>query len=48
MFGFDFELLLAGFANPVVLAFDECVVVDSLAVVFSAEITLHERDSTAL
>ena len=41
VFGVDLELLFAGFANPVVFAFDESVVVNSFAVVFSAEITLH-------
>jgi hypothetical protein len=43
VFGFDFQLLFAGFANPVVFAVDKGVVVDALAVVFGAEITLHDR-----
>jgi len=41
VFGFDLELLLAGFANPVVLAIDKRVVVDALAVVVCAQIALH-------
>jgi hypothetical protein len=36
VFGFDFELLLAGLADPTVFTLDECVVVDSFAVVFNA------------
>ena len=41
MFSFDFELLLTGFADPMVLAVNECVVVNSLAVVVCAQIALH-------
>ena len=41
VFRFDLEFLLAGFANPVVLAFEKSVVMDALAVVFCAQITLH-------
>jgi hypothetical protein len=40
---FDLELLLAAFADPMVPTLNESVVVDSLAVVFPAEITLHEK-----
>jgi hypothetical protein len=48
VFGFDLKLLLAGFAYPVVPAFDEGVVMDSFPVVFRAEITFHETDFAAL
>jgi hypothetical protein len=41
MFGFDFELLLAGFANPEMFAVDERVVMDAFAVVVGTEVTLH-------
>ena len=41
MFSFDFELLLTGFTDPMVLAVNECVVVNSLAVVVCAQIALH-------
>jgi hypothetical protein len=41
MFGFDSKALLAGFANPVVFAFNERVVMDSFAVVGGAHIALH-------
>jgi hypothetical protein len=41
VFRFDFEFLLAGFANPVVLAIDKSVVVDPLTVIFRAQIALH-------
>lgn len=41
MFRFDFEFLLAGLADPVVFSFNEGVVVDSLSVVFGAQITFH-------
>jgi hypothetical protein len=41
MFGFHFELLFAGFANPMVLSFDEGMVMNSLPAVFNAQITLH-------
>ena len=43
VFGFDLQLFFAGFANPVVLAIDKGVVVDAFAVVFGAEITLHDN-----
>jgi hypothetical protein len=36
VFGFDAEILLAGFADPVVFAFNKRVVVDALAVVGGA------------
>ena len=39
--GFDFQFLLTGFADPVVFSIDEGVVVDTFAVIFGAEITLH-------
>ena len=41
VFGFDLELLLAGFANPMVLAVNERVVMDPFAVVVRAQIALH-------
>jgi len=41
MFSFDFELLLTGFADPVVLAVNERVIVNSFAVVVCAQIALH-------
>jgi len=39
--GFDFQFLLTGFADPVVFSIDEGVVVDTFAVIFGAEVTLH-------
>jgi hypothetical protein len=39
--GFDLELLLAGFADPMVLAVNERVVMDSFAIVVRAQIALH-------
>jgi hypothetical protein len=36
VFRFDLQLLLAGLADPVMLAFNEGMVVDAFAVVFSA------------
>ena len=41
VFSFDFQFFLAGFANPVVFAVDEGVVVDALAVIVCAQIALH-------
>ena len=41
MFGFDFELLLAGLADPMVLTVNERVVMDASAVVVRAQIALH-------
>src|SRR5262249_697054 len=41
VFRFDLQFFLAGFANPVMLAFDKRVVVDPLAVIFRAQIALH-------
>jgi len=41
MLGFDLQLLLASFTNPVVFAINEGVVMNPLAVVFRAEITFH-------
>jgi hypothetical protein len=41
MFSFDLELLLTGFAHPMVLAVNKRVVVDALAVVVRAQIALH-------
>jgi hypothetical protein len=38
---FDLEFLLTGFADPVMFAVDERVVVDAFAVVFGAEIAFH-------
>ncbi len=43
--GFDFQLFLAGFADPVVFAFDEGVEVDTFSVVGGADVAFHERDS---
>ncbi len=40
--GFDFQILLTGFANPVVFSFDEGVVVNTFSVIFGANITLHQ------
>ena len=39
--GFDFQILLTGFANPVVFSFDEGVVVYTFSVIFGANITFH-------
>lgn len=39
--GFHLQLLLACFTNPAVLAVDKCVIVDSLAVVFDANVAFH-------
>ena len=41
--GFDFQLLLAGFANPVMFSIDEGVIVDAFAVILGAEIAFHTR-----
>ena len=41
MFRFDLQFFLAGFANPVVLAFDKSVVMDTLTVIVRAHVTLH-------
>jgi hypothetical protein len=41
MFRFDFQLLLAGFANPVMFSVDEGVVVDAFAVVVWTDIAFH-------
>jgi hypothetical protein len=41
VFCFNFQLFLAGFTNPVMLALDKSVVMDAFAVVVRAEITLH-------
>jgi hypothetical protein len=43
VFGFDFQLFLARLAHPMVFAVNECVVVNALALVFRAEVTLHTR-----
>jgi len=48
VFRFDFQLFFAGLANPVMLSFDEGMVVDSFSVVIRAEIAFHEFDSTSL
>ena len=42
--GFDFQLFLTSFTNPVVFAVDEGVVMNPLAVVFR---TLHTKPSLA-
>jgi hypothetical protein len=41
VFSFDLQLLLAGFANPVMLPVDEGMVVDTFAVIFRAQIAFH-------
>ena len=41
VFGFDLELRLTGFANPMVFAVDKSVIVNPFTVVGSTEITLH-------
>ena len=41
MFGFDLQLRLAVFADPVMLAFDEGVVMDSFSIIGSTHIALH-------
>jgi hypothetical protein len=43
VFSFDLQLLLAGFANPVMFPLDEGVVVDTFAVVVRTEIALHRK-----
>ena len=43
VFRFDFQFLLAGFANPVVFAVDEGMVVDAFTVVVRAEIAFHKN-----
>ena len=40
---FDFQFLLAGFANPMMFAVDEGVVVDAFAVVVCADIAFHDN-----
>jgi hypothetical protein len=47
MFCFDFELHLAAFTNPVVLAFDEGVKMNSFTVIGRADVTLHAPNSLA-
>src|SRR5262245_30106037 len=37
------QFLLTQFANPMMFTFDECVVVDTIAIVFGAEITFHNK-----
>jgi hypothetical protein len=44
VFGFDFQLFFAGFANPVVFAVNKGVIVDAFAVILGAEITLHNTE----
>ena len=41
VFCFDLQLLLAGFANPVMLPVDEGMIVDTFAVIFRAQIAFH-------
>jgi hypothetical protein len=41
MFGLNLELLLAVFTHPVMLAINECVVVNAFAVVIRAQIAFH-------
>ena len=44
MLSFDLEFLFTGRADPSVFTFDECVVVDTGAVIVGAQITFHIRD----
>jgi hypothetical protein len=41
VFGFDFQLFLTRFADPVVLAVNEGMIVDAFAVVFGTQIAFH-------
>ena len=43
MLGLNLEFLFAGFANPVVFAVDERVVVDAVSVVAGTQVALHGR-----
>ena len=41
--GLNFQFLFAGFANPVVFAVNERVVVDAVSVVVRTQVALHPR-----
>jgi hypothetical protein len=41
VFGFDFQFLLAGLTDPVVLSVDKRVVMDAFAVVIRTDVTFH-------
>jgi hypothetical protein len=41
MLSFNLQLLLAGFADPVVLAFEKGVVVYAIAFIFSTQVAFH-------
>jgi hypothetical protein len=41
VFCFNLELSLAGFTHPMVLAFNERVIVDAFATIGRADVTLH-------
>jgi hypothetical protein len=41
MLGFDFQLRLAPFANPMMLTIDKCVIVNSVAAIRGTNVTLH-------
>jgi hypothetical protein len=43
VFGFDLQLLLAGFADPVMFAVNEGMVVDAFAIIVGAEIAFHKN-----
>ena len=43
MFGFDFQFLLAGLTDPVVLSVDKRVVMDAFAVVIRTDVTFHAQ-----
>jgi hypothetical protein len=42
MLGFDLQLRLAPLANPMMLAIDEGVIMNSFPVICGANVTLHE------
>jgi hypothetical protein len=41
--GFDLQLFLAGFTNPMMFAIDEGVEVDTFAIVLGADVAFHTR-----
>ena len=48
MFGFDLMFLLTRFANPVVLAVNERVVVDPFTIIFDTKIAFHADHSNTV
>ena len=46
VFGFDLMLFLAGFAYPIVLSVDECMVVGAPAVVLRTQVAFHTDHSS--